>query len=40
MITVPAKQADPRNLTYTPGSHEKFPAWSLDGKRLASMSDA
>lgn len=32
IITVPAEKGDPRNLTQTPGIHERFPAWSPDGK--------
>jgi tricorn protease len=39
IITVPAKKGDPRNLTQTPGVHERSPAWSPDGKSLAYFSD-
>ena len=35
IVTVPAKKGDTRNLTSTPGSHERSPAWSPDGKQLA-----
>ena len=40
IITVPAEKGDPRNLTDTPGTHEKHPAWSPDGKTVAYFSDA
>ena len=33
IVTVPAEKGDPRNLTNTPGGHERSPAWSPDGKR-------
>lgn len=40
IITVPAEKGDQRNITETPGTHEKFPAWSPDGKSIAYFSDA
>jgi len=40
IITVPAEKGDPRNLTQTTSAHEKFPAWSPDGKNIAYFSDA
>jgi tricorn protease len=40
IITVPAEKGDYRNITNTPGAHEKFPAWSPDGKSIAYFSDA
>lgn len=40
IVTVPAEKGDPRNITQTPGTHEKFPAWSPDGKTVAYFSDA
>lgn len=40
IITVPAEKGDPRNLTQTTGAHEKYPAWSPDGKSIAYFSDA
>ncbi len=40
IFTVPAAKGDPRNLTRTPGAHERSPAWSPDGKTLAFFSDA
>jgi tricorn protease len=40
VVTVPAEKGDPRNLTQTPGVHERSPAWSPDGKTVAYFSDA
>ena len=40
IITVPADKGDYHNLTQTTGAHEKFPAWSPDGKSIAYFSDA
>ena len=40
IITVPADKGDPRNLTATPGAHERSPAWSPDGSTIAYISDA
>lgn len=39
IVTVPAEKGDPDNLTNTTGTHEKFPAWSPDGKFIAYFSD-
>jgi tricorn protease len=39
IVTVPAAKGDPRNLTETPGVHERSPAWSPDGRSLAYFSD-
>ncbi len=39
IITLPGEKGDPRNLTLTPGVHEKYPAWSPDGKSIAYFSD-
>ncbi len=36
---MPAEKGDPRNLTETAGAHEKYPAWSPDGKSVAYFSD-
>ncbi|MDD4645551.1 MAG: hypothetical protein PHY99_06145, partial [Bacteroidales bacterium] len=40
IITVPAEDGDPRNITLSQGVHEKFPSWSPDGKTIACFSDA
>lgn len=40
IITVPESKGDPRNLTQSPGSHEKYPAWSPNGKHIAYFSDS
>jgi tricorn protease len=39
IFTVPAEKGDIRNLTQTSGVHERFPAWSPDGKWIAYFSD-
>ena len=33
------RSGDPRNITETTGVHEKYPAWSPDGKSMAYFSD-
>jgi tricorn protease len=40
IVTVPAEKGDPRNLTNTPGVHERSPVWSPDGRSIAYFSDA
>jgi len=39
VVTVPAEKGDPRNLTQTPAAHERYPAWSPDGRSIAYFSD-
>jgi len=39
ILTVPATHGDPRNITDSPGSHERAPAWSPDGRHIAYFSD-
>lgn len=39
ILTVPASQGDPRNLTNSSGSAERAPAWAPDGNRVAWFSD-
>ena len=40
IVTIPAEKGDPRNLTNTPGAHERSPIWSPDGKKIAYFSEA
>lgn len=40
IFTVPAEKGDYRNLTQSPGVHERSPAWSPDGTTLSWLSDA
>jgi tricorn protease len=40
IFTLPVDKGDTRNLTKTPGSAERDPAWSPDGKSIAYFSDA
>ncbi len=40
VFTVPAKYGNVRNLTKTPGVHERNSKWSPDGKWIAYVSDA
>ncbi len=40
IVTVPGEKGDPRNLTNSPGAHERSPVWSPDGKSVAYFSDA
>ena len=39
VLTLPARKGDARNLTRTPGVHERFPAWSPNGGSIAWFSD-
>ena len=40
IFTVPVEKGDYRNLTQSSGAHDRSPAWSPDGARLAWLSDA
>jgi len=39
IVTLPREKGDDRNLTQSPGVHDRSPAWSPDGKWIASVSD-
>ncbi|HET6328115.1 MAG TPA: PDZ domain-containing protein, partial [Planctomycetaceae bacterium] len=39
ILTVPVEKGDVRNLTHSPGTAERDPAWSPDGKWIAYFSD-
>ena len=39
IFTVPAKHGNTRNLTMTPGVHERASKWSPDGRTIAFISD-
>lgn len=40
ILTVPKEHGSPRNLTDSPGAHDRSPTWSPDGKTIAWFSDA
>ena len=40
IVTLPREEGDDRNLTQSTGAHERSPAWSPDGERIAWFSDA
>ncbi|MEZ4702754.1 MAG: PDZ domain-containing protein [Rhodothermales bacterium] len=40
IFTVPAEKGDVRNLTASPGTADRAPAWSPDGSRISWFSDA
>jgi len=39
VVTLPREKGDDRNLTRTPGVHERSPIWSPDGRWIAYFSD-
>jgi tricorn protease len=39
IVTLPREKGDDRNLTQSPGVHDRTPAWSPDGKWIAYFSD-
>lgn len=39
IVTLPAEKGDFRNLTLTPGFHERGAVWSPDGRKIAYFSD-
>ena len=40
IFTAPVEKGPTRNLTHSPGAHDKWPAWSPDGSRVSFLSDA
>jgi tricorn protease len=39
IFSVPKEKGDARNISNAPGSYEKFPSWSPDGKYISYLSD-
>jgi tricorn protease len=39
IVTVPGEKGDVRNLSNSPGAHDRSPAWSPDGRSIAWFSD-
>lgn len=39
IISVPKEKGDARNISSSPSSHERFPAWSPNGKWISYLSD-
>lgn len=39
IFTVPAEKGDIRNLTNSPGVHDRYPVWSPDGTKIAWVAD-
>ncbi len=40
IFSAPVEKGPTRNLTHSPGAHDKWPAWSPDGSKVAYISDA
>ena len=39
IFTTPIERGPTRNLTHSPGAHDKWPSWSPDGSQIAFISD-
>lgn len=39
IVSVPKEKGDARNISNSPSSHERFPAWSPNGKWISYLSD-
>ncbi len=40
IFSAPVEKGPTRNLTHSPGAHDKWPTWSPDGSKVAFLSDA
>jgi tricorn protease len=40
IFSAPVEKGPTRNLTHSPGAHDKWPNWSPDGSKVAFLSDA
>ncbi len=40
IFSAPVEKGATRNLTHSPGAHDKWPAWSPDGSKVSFLSDA
>jgi len=40
IFSAPVEKGPTRNLTHSPGAHDKWPSWSPDGSKVAFLSDA
>ncbi len=40
IFSIPVDKGEPRNISNSPGTHERFPAWSPDGKWISYISEA
>ncbi|WP_232826970.1 S41 family peptidase [Chitinophaga deserti] len=39
IVSIPKEKGDARNISNSPGTHERMPAWSPDGKYISYVSD-
>lgn len=40
IFSAPVEKGPTRNLTHSPGAHDKWPAWSPDGSKVSFLSDS